>query len=264
MIEMFTRYGKAVQVPEGAKGFTQVKKCGRCGGQGGAEQWRYTGYTCYDCGGRGTMGTETIKVYTAEKLAKLNATKAKADAKRAAAAAAKQAAWAAEALANREAFLAANAALIERAKPYMTTNAEGEPSFIARVITKAIEKSHITEGQATAILNVIEKIETAAKVAAASEHVGQVGKRIEVAVTVERVTEFIRPKFGAHWIEECFAIVTMRTAEGAAIVSKSTSFWSEKGRQLKIRATVKEHTEYKGEKQTIIQRVAVLEPKEAA
>jgi hypothetical protein len=54
-------------------------------------------------------------------------------------------------------------------------------------------------------------------------------------------------------------IVTMRTAEGNAIVSKSASFWSEKGRQFTIRATVKEHGEFKGEKQTIVARVTTKE-----
>lgn len=95
--------------------------------------------------------------------------------------------------------------------------------------------------------------------AAGSHHVGAVGKRIELAVTVERVAEFPRAKYGAPWIEEMFAIVTMRDEAGNAIVSKSASFWSEKGRTFTIRATVKEHTAYNGEKQTIVQRCNVKE-----
>lgn len=262
MIEMFTRNGRAVQVAEGAKAFSQARKCGRCGGAGGADKWAYTGWTCFDCGGKGIDGTEVIKVYTAEKLAKLNATKAKADAKKAAAAAAKAAQLAAEAAARSEAFLAENAALIARARPYMVSAEGREPGFIERVMTKAIAESKITENQASAVLASIEKIEEAARKRAASGYVGKVGERIEVAVTVERVASWERPKFGASWLTEMFSIVTMRTAEGNAVISKSASFWSEEGRQFTIRATVKELSEYKGEKQTVVARVQVKEAKE--
>ena len=263
MIQMFTRYGEAVEIAEGQKAFTRARKCGRCGGAGKSDRWAYTGYTCYDCGGEGTRGTELVKVYTAEKLAKLNAAKEKADAKRAAIAQAKAAKWAAEAQANRAAFLEANAELIEAAKPFMVTAEGQEPGFIARVMTKAIETSFITENQIAAIKNAIAKIQETARVKAASEFVGKIGERLELAVTVERVAEFPRAKFGAPWIEEMFAIVTMRDAAGNAIVVKSASFWSEKGRQLTIRGTVKEQTEFNGERQTVLARVQVKAEKES-
>ena len=259
MVEMFTRYGKAVAVAEGVTSFTQRKMCGRCGGQGRSQAWAYTGFVCYDCGGACFLGTETIKVYTAEKLAKLNAAQEKANATRAAKAAVKEAARQAEIAARAEAFKAENAALIAAAVPYMTHTEEQEPGFIERVMTKALAESFITENQAAAVLKSIAMIEERARVSAASQHVGKVGERLEIPVTVERVASWERPKFGAHWITEVFAIVTMRTAEGNAIVSKSASFWSEKGRQFTIRATVKEHSEFKGEKQTIVARVQVKE-----
>lgn len=259
MVQMFTRYGKAVEVAEGAKSFTQPRKCGRCGGEGRSQRWAYTGFVCYDCGGGRFRGTETIKVYTAEKLAKLNAAAEKRAAVKAAAAAVKAAQLAAESAARAQAFLAEHAELIKLAQPFMTHGEEQEPGFIERVMTKAIAESFLTEKQAAAVAGAIAKIEEQARLRAASRHVGEIGKRIECQVTVERVAEFPRAKFGAPWIEEMFAIVTMRTAEGNVIVSKSASFWSEAGRQLTIRGTVKEHNEYKGEAQTVVQRVTSKE-----
>jgi hypothetical protein len=254
---MFTRSGEAVQVAEGATSFTRARKCGRCGGAGGSDKWAHTGWTCFDCGGEKFRGTETIKVYTAEKLAKLNATAEKAAAKRAAKAQAAAEKRAAEIAAREIAWKAENAALIARAAPFMMTPEGQEPGFIARVMEKAIRECFITENQAAAVLKSIETIEEQARIRQASRHIGKIGQRIEAAVTVERVASFPRPKFGAPWIEETFNIVTMRTAEGAAIISKSASFWAEKGEEFTVKGTVKEHGEYKGEAQTIIQRVTI-------
>lgn len=43
--------------------------CHRCGGRGGSNHW--PGYTCFRCGGSGKEQPREAKVYTAEKLAKL-------------------------------------------------------------------------------------------------------------------------------------------------------------------------------------------------
>ena len=48
-------------------------KCPKCGGQGGHEVWARTGWTCYRCGGAG-WEHETVTLYSAEKLNKLNDT----------------------------------------------------------------------------------------------------------------------------------------------------------------------------------------------
>ena len=51
----------------------------------------------------------------------------------------------------------------------------------------------------------------------------------------------------------------MRDEAGNAIVVKSPSFYGrEKGDAFTLRATVKEHSEYRGEKQTRVERAAVL------
>lgn len=51
--------------------------CPRCGGEGAAEMWKYTEYTCWSCGGTGKRRSpKTVKVYTPEYEAKLNARRA--------------------------------------------------------------------------------------------------------------------------------------------------------------------------------------------
>lgn len=48
--------------------------CPRCGGQGGSDAWAYTGWTCYECGGSGkAIKPRIFKVYTPEYAAKLKA-----------------------------------------------------------------------------------------------------------------------------------------------------------------------------------------------
>jgi hypothetical protein len=262
---LFTRHGKAHTGPVGrdSKGnpfTTKPHTCSRCGGAGRADKWAHTGYVCFDCRGRGNTGTDTVKLYTADKLAKLNAAKAKADARREAARIAKAAVAATEAAARSEAFLAEHAALIARAKPHM------EDAFIGDVMGKALAKNLITVKQAEAVLASVDRIEAWAKakaeqavVAAASRHVGKVGERVEIAVTVERVAKYERPSFSNPRYTDTVFIITMRDADGNALVSKTPSFHAEAGEQLTIKATIKEHSEYNGEQQTVLQRIKVKE-----
>lgn len=261
-MELFTRQGTAPTAPvqTDAKGnsfFVCPRACNRCGGAGRCDKWAYTGFTCFDCGGAGTTGVQTVKLYTVEKLAKLNATKAKADAKRAAVAQTRADQRAAEIAARAKDFQIANAGLIARTAPHM------DNEFIYDVMTRATANSQISEKQTAAVMASVERIEAQVVTAANSRHVGKVGERLEVAVTVERVISFSRPRFNAPWLEETLSIVTMRDAAGNAIVSKSTSFYAAKGETMMIRATVKDHSEYNGEQQTIVSRIKVRE-KEAA
>jgi len=78
----------------------EVRKCFKCGGRGGADAWRHTGWTCYRCGGSGKESLKKYRVYSAEKLAKLEmsankAAKRKADKKEAERLVASSSAWSA-------------------------------------------------------------------------------------------------------------------------------------------------------------------------
>lgn len=87
--------------------YSYQDSCDRCGGAGGWQGW--PGFTCYGCGGNGKGKIRTVKVYTAEKLAKLVAADEKRQAKKVSAAQAEEAARQTVA----DAFLAANDGLRE-------------------------------------------------------------------------------------------------------------------------------------------------------
>jgi hypothetical protein len=126
------------------------RTCDRCGGVGGAEQWKHTGWTCFKCGGAGHLGMEAVKLYTAEKVAKLDRA---AEKRRATNEAKREAREEAEALERA-------AKLIETKK----TNAEAfpeavkilnrddlEPGFLSDVAAKHEEGFALTPNQAKAV-----------------------------------------------------------------------------------------------------------------
>ena len=82
-------------------------------------------------------------------------------------------------------------------------------------------------------------------------YVGEVGKREVFTVTVQRIITF----------ENDFGIVKlhiMADEQGNNLVWYSSSKVLEEGQTYKLKATVKEHKEYSGEKQTVLTRCAVV------
>ena len=93
---------------------------------------------------------------------------------------------------------------------------------------------------------------------AASNWVGNVKERIRnVPVTVEFAKTLDGGMYGPK------RIVKMRDEAGNLLVTFGTSEWlweAEKGQQVVIDFTVKEHSEYEGAKQTVITRSKLLPP----
>jgi hypothetical protein len=85
-----------------------------------------------------------------------------------------------------------------------------------------------------------------------STHVGAVGDKTELTVTVER-THTIETQYGA------LVINSMRTPEGAVIVWKTGRSVGEVGATVSLKGTIKAHTEYKGTAQTELTRCKVAE-----
>ena len=89
---------------------------------------------------------------------------------------------------------------------------------------------------------------------AISQYVGTVGSRDKFEVTLEELY-YVDTAFGQ------MIIVKFRDAEQNVItwktMSNSPSELS-RGSSYTIRATIKEHKEYKGEKQTVVQRLSIL------
>lgn len=86
--------------------------------------------------------------------------------------------------------------------------------------------------------------------------VGEPKKRQEFTVTVVRSAFFDRDSWDYRSIERVW-VTAMVTDAGACLVVFSSTFSPEVGEELRIKATVKSHSEYKGQAQTIVQRVTV-------
>ena len=256
MEKMFTREGVAhngatFKDEKGRPGFSRLKGCGRCGGAGGWKGW--PGYTCYDCGGKGNLGYECVRVYSAAELVKLNATREKIRAKAEAKRTAKQAEFEAAAAVKRAKFLTANGALVAKAKAV----AENSP-LIASLLEGLENYGDWTVKQVALVEKVVAEVTENAAKAAASGWVGKVGERIEVKVVVERNASYERASFSGRGVDTVW-ITTMRDEAGNAIVVKSPAFSPGKGDRFVLRATVKEHSEFRREKQTVMMRAAKIE-----
>lgn len=94
-----------------------------------------------------------------------------------------------------------------------------------------------------------------------SEYVGTEGESIELQVVYTRWISFETPAYGGYGMTNTF-IYYFEDAEGNQLIWKTSSVAVlnklEKGDKVTIKATVKEHKEYKGSKQTTLQRVKVI------
>jgi hypothetical protein len=220
------------------------KPCSRCGGAGGSQAWAYTGYTCYQCGGVGKG--DVAPLYTAEKLAKLNA----AAEKRAAAATAKRnaamAVVAAERAAGLAVFLESNAAFIASIPSDSGFWSEFKQSFIER-----------QRDPSAAQVALVER-ELAKRALPASRHLGVVGEKVTLVLTTKRIVT-IQGRAMFYGDSGLLYITIMSDADGNVVTykGKSNSVPNE-GATATISATVKVHDEFNGVKQTVIQRPKVV------
>ena len=214
----------------GSKHYTGLVKCERCGGDGvykwgamishgyGPPMPQYSG-VCYKCNGAGKV-RETWIERTPEYQAKLDAQREKRQAAKAA--------KIAEEKAKKEAERA------EREAEWKKAQAEREAAEAAR---KAV-----------------------------SQHIGNVGERIQKEVTLESKVSIVVQAF-VGFGTDTMRIYIMVDADGNKLVWKTTSIlWKDaenyvsvnEGDRFTIKATIKAHGEYKGEKQTEIQRVKIV------
>ena len=107
-----------------------------------------------------------------------------------------------------------------------------------------------------------EEAERAAK--AKSQHVGSVGDRIDLDVTCDRMGSFEQRSFRGFGTDTVY-VYTFRDQAGNAIVWKTQSYLGDfsSDKKAHLTATVKEHDEYRDERQTIVTRAKVLFPDEA-
>lgn len=91
-----------------------------------------------------------------------------------------------------------------------------------------------------------------------SEYVGEVGSKLELAVTLKRVFTY---ETHYSYAGELAYIYKFADAEGNTITWKTSKFFEiGEGWTGLIAGTVKEHSEYRGDKQTVLTRCKLKEP----
>lgn len=223
---------------------SEVGQCPRCGGSGAYPSSLYNG-VCFECNGHGKV-KQAIRVYTTEGLEKYQARKAARIAKVEAKRAARIAARLAEVKARAEHFEATHPGLIEALRKI--ENNRVAAGYVAHFEREGI----LYEYQIEAAQALLEK---AAKEAAnLNEHFGQVGEKIELVLTLTH-TYHGQGHFGA------FSYVNFEDAQGRAFIWKASTHVSAEKGQLKVKGTIKEHSEYQGRKQTVLSRCKISEVK---
>ena len=88
-----------------------------------------------------------------------------------------------------------------------------------------------------------------------SDHIGSVGSRITIRAKIVMVKQFEGQKF--HYYDSGLRTLTRLVSEGNDIVY--FGYLGDKGAEIEMKCTIKEHSEYNGAKQTVISRPKVLD-----
>lgn len=247
--------------------------CTRCGGLGGCDNWKFTGWTCYKCGGSGItpLTPQVVKVYTPEYEAKLKAQREKRAAK-------KEAELRAKAQAERQEWIDEH---FPEGKIYVVT---GDTYKIYEDLKAAGAKySHntgwyfkysqdkyptvemtfeeCTHESCAGFLrfnnDIKQKAEEKAKaLKPESQFIGKIGDKITVEAKHTHSAWFESKSPYTHRIETTY-IHNFETPEGNVLTWKTGSYPEISSEKLTITGTVKEHSEYKGVKQTVLTRCKI-------
>jgi hypothetical protein len=143
----------------------------------------------------------------------------------------------------REAY----SALAARLDAYTGTN-----DFLLSMIERLGYWGTLSAKQTEAAESCFATIDRLDAARATSQHIGTVGDKITLTITVERII-VLESQFGTTFI------TLARDEQGNTIFYKGRTNIGSKGDTSTIKAAVKEHTEYSGVKQTVIQRPKLVE-----
>jgi uncharacterized protein (DUF3820 family) len=88
--------------------------------------------------------------------------------------------------------------------------------------------------------------------------VGEPKKRLEFDVIVISSRNFVKDSFSGFGQEVCYVTTMVDKKTNACLICFSGAFSPNEGEEFKMKATVKDFSEYNGQAQTIVQRVTVL------
>lgn len=256
--------------------------CTRCGGAGYSEAWKFTGMTCYKCGGTGKQpNPEIIKEYTPEYADKLAEQRAKRHEK--------QRLKRIEELKSKLPEMLMDKGFNSDGKVYAATGntysikdqlreagAKWKPRLNSWIFQEAHPEYNTVEidwveviepnyeggwldwkdvNVSDLIASKLPKVEKPV-----SEYLGEIGKRLEIEVTLVDVVSWEVPSYTPWGGEITKVLYKFEDASGNILVWFTTGFGLDAqqyqiGSIFKIKGTVKEHKEYQGNKQTVLQRV---------
>lgn len=249
--------------------------CARCGGQGGRQDWVYTGFTCYECGGSGiSPKPRIIREYTPEYAAKLaekrEARAKKLEEQRRQEAVERAQAWISEEFPEGKIYIVMgntytiSKELKEAGAEYTSKTGwmfKHKPEGFTTVEMTADQcirydyygfpyHSHDIYDNAVAKYNAMKP---------ESQHIGNVGDKITITATYLGAAYFESYNRFSHRNETTY-INKFETAEGNILVWKTGTYPNiPEGTQVEVTATIKAHSEYRGEKQTDLTRARVKE-----
>jgi hypothetical protein len=224
--------------------------CSRCGGAGSSERWLHTGLVCFECGGHGHQSrTREGSAYTWERYLKLYADRKarieKLNAKRKAEADKRSEARRLRNLEDKTAFDQAHPGFTERLQSYMEGN-----DFLTDLYRKLVDEfGYLSEAQVEAAEKAFARVD--AKRATRWVN-GNVGNRVTLTLTVDRVLIPEEPSYGqfpSRWTYLC------HDSDGNVVVYRGRSeAMPDNGNTGTVVATIKDFGEFRGVKQTIIER----------
>ena len=139
----------------------------------------------------------------------------------------------------------AHSALAARLDAYTGTN-----DFLLSMIERLGYWGTLSGNQTEAAESCFATIDRLEAARATSQHVGAVGDKITLTITVERII-VLESQFGTNFI------TIARDGAGNAITYKGRTDIGGKGDTTTVKASIKDHTVYNGIKQTVIQRPKV-------
>lgn len=275
-----------VKVDKNGTKYWANNTCQRCGGHGYISCYTHVeGGVCFDCGGSGIAHKPTIwKEYTPEYEAKLAEQRAKREQKRIAKLEAEWGTtaqkWLSENNFNSEGktflFLGNTYEIKEDIKAlggsydhilgwHIDHEVEGYQFLqisVEEVTVKDLFKGYSFEPVADEIKARCLKEFNKLNDVQGSEWIGEVGERIDMELTLSHVASWEQNKYCGYGTEFMY-LYTFKDDKGNELVWKTTCFelCHSEGKKFQIRGTIKEHSEYKGTKQTVLTRCKVKEVK---
>lgn len=286
------KFARLVRIDKNGTKVYEDWRCSRCGGAGGADKWAFTGWTCFECGGDGLRKKPLIfKEYTPEHQAKLDAQRAKRQAQRQAKWEAEQRSKAQELnlkFFSREGFdqdgniwciLGDTYSIKDELKALgcrfdysLGWHSDHELAGYPQIKLTASQICNENEfgvfhswknQELSQLISEAQRAQEELTAPKGSDYIGNIGDKIEMAVTFLKMATYKVQAFGGYYNRdepamETKYIYSFVDASGNCLIWNTTSFQElSAGDQVKLKGTIKAHKEYKGIKQTELQRCKV-------